>query len=80
MLESLSFEVPKTADAVALLESLDVLGRILLVLRKPEETVERSFRNLPHVKVDYPGNISTYDVLLADWLVFTKDAVEAVKP
>ena len=80
VLESLSFEVPKTADAVALLESLDVLGRILLVLPKPEETVERSFRNLPHVKVDYPGNISTYDVLLADWLVFTKDAVEAVKP
>jgi large subunit ribosomal protein L4 len=80
VLESLSFEAPKTADAVALLESLDVLGRILLVLPKPEETVERSFRNLPLVKVDYPGNISTYDVLLADWLVFTKDAVEAVKP
>lgn len=80
ILESLSFEAPKTAEAVALLESLEVLGRILLVLRKPEETVERSFRNLSHVKVDYPGNLSTYDVLLADWLVFTKDAVEAVKP
>jgi large subunit ribosomal protein L4 len=80
ILESLSFEAPKTAEAVAVLETLDVLGRILLVLPKPEEIVERSFRNLPHVKVDYPGNLSTYDVLLADWLVFTKDAVEAVKP
>ena len=80
ILDSLSFDAPKTAEAVALLESLEVLGRILLVLPKPEETVERSFRNLPHVKVDYPGNLSTYDVLLADWLVFTKDAIEAVKP
>ena len=80
ILDSLSFDAPKTAEAVALLESLEVLGRILLVLPKPEETVERSFRNLPHVKVDYPGNLSTYDVLLADWLVFTKEAVEAVKP
>jgi large subunit ribosomal protein L4 len=80
ILDSLSFEAPKTADAVALLESLEVLGRILLVLPKPEDTVERSFRNLPHVKVGYTGNLSTYDVLLADWLVFTKDAVEAVKP
>jgi large subunit ribosomal protein L4 len=80
ILDSLSFDAPKTAEAVALLESLEVLGRILLVLPKPEETVERSFRNLSHVKVDYPGNLSTYDVLLADWLVFTKDAIEAVKP
>jgi large subunit ribosomal protein L4 len=80
VLDSLSFESPKTADAVALLESLEVLGRILVILPGPEETVELSFRNLPHVKVDYPGNLSTYDVLLADWLVFTKDAIEAVKP
>jgi large subunit ribosomal protein L4 len=80
VLESLSFEAPKTADAVALLQSLEVLGRILLVLPSPDDIVERSFRNLPHVKVDYPGNLSTYDVLLADWLVFTKPAVEAVKP
>lgn len=80
VLESLSFDAPKTADAVAVLESLDVLGRVLLILPKSEETVERSFHNLPHVKIDYPGNLSTYDVLYADWLVFTKDALEAVKP
>jgi large subunit ribosomal protein L4 len=80
VLESLSFEAPKTADAVAVLQSLDVLGRVLLILPKPEETIERSFHNLPHVKIDYPGNLSTYDVLYADWLVFTKDALEAVKP
>jgi large subunit ribosomal protein L4 len=79
VLESLSFEAPKTADAVAVLESLDVLGRVLLILPKPEETIERSFHNLSHVKIDYPGNLSTYDVLYADWLVFTKDALEAVK-
>jgi large subunit ribosomal protein L4 len=79
ILASLSFETPKTADAVAVLESLEVMGRILVILPSPEETVERSFRNLPHVRVDYPGNLSTYDVLLADWLVFTKDAIEAVK-
>lgn len=80
ILESLSFEVPKTADAVAVLESLDVLGRVLLILPNPEETIERSFHKLSNVKIDYPGNLSTYDVLYADWLVFTKDALEAVKP
>jgi ribosomal protein L4 len=42
--------------------------------------VEKSFRNLGEVKIDYPGNVSTYDVLYADWVVFTREALEAVKP
>jgi large subunit ribosomal protein L4 len=80
VLDALAFEAPKTAEAVAVLQSLGAAGRVLLVLASPDETIERSFRNLPHVKIDYPGNLSTYDVLFADWIVFVKDALEAVKP
>ncbi len=80
VLNGLVFEEPKTADAVAVLESLEVRGRVLLVLGAPDEIVEKSFRNLPFVKIDYPGNLSTYDVVEADWVLFTKDAIQAVKP
>lgn len=81
VLDSIAFDEPSTKDALGMLDSLDAGGAtVLLVLAKPDEVVERSFRNLGEVKIDYPGNVSTYDVLYADWIVFTRDALEAVKP
>ena len=80
VLENLAFDTPKTADAVEVLESLEVPGRVLLVLPGPDRGVERSFRNLPFIKVVFPGALTTYDVLYADWLVFTKPALEEVRP
>jgi ribosomal protein L4 len=53
---------------------------VLLVLADRDEVVEKSFRNLAYVKVVFPGNLATHDVVYADWLLFAKDAVEAVKP
>jgi len=78
VVESLSFEEPKTKTAVDMLGSLGTLGRVLLVLAEPEEFVEKSFRNLVEVKIAYPANLSTYDVLYADWVLFTRPALEAV--
>ena len=80
VVEELSFEAPKTSDAVDVLDALALEGRVLLVLPEPTEIVEKSFRNLPEVKVVYPGNLSTYDVLYADWVVFLRSALEAMKP
>jgi ribosomal protein L4 len=49
-----------------------------VVLAAPDSTVEKSFRNLPNVRMCYPGNLGTHEVLYADWVLFTKDAIEAV--
>jgi large subunit ribosomal protein L4 len=78
VVDGLAFDGPRTKDAVAVLEAFGFDGRVLLVIAQPEETLEKSFRNLPHVKIDYPGNLSTYDLLYADHVLFTIDAIEAV--
>ena len=80
ILDGLEFDAPKTASAVEVIESLNLHGRILLVVAGRDENVEKSFRNLPYVKLDHVGQLATYDVLYADWIVFTKDALEAVRP
>lgn len=80
VLDSLSFEEPRTRDAAEVMGALEVFGRILLVVSGQDEALEKSFRNLGYVRIAYPGNLSTYETLSADWIVFTKDAVEAVKP
>jgi len=38
--------------------------------------VEKSFRNLPNVKIAYSGGLGTYDVLLADRVLFTGEAID----
>ena len=41
--------------------------------------VEKSFRNLEQVRVTYAGGLGTYDVLLADRVVITADAIDALE-
>ena len=81
VVEELSFEEPKTKRAVEILDALQVEGRILVVLAQPSETgaVEKAFRNLVHVRVSYAGGLGTYDVLLADRIVVTTEALDALE-
>lgn len=79
VVEGLAFDGPRTKDAVALLDRLDVAGNVLVVIAAPDEAIEKSFRNLPTVRVAYPGNLSTYDLLYADRVVFTTEALDALQ-
>jgi large subunit ribosomal protein L4 len=78
VIRGLAFDGPRTKDAREVLDALGLDGRVLLVLAGPDEAVEKSFRNLPNVKIEYPGNISTYDVLYADKLLFTAEALDVL--
>jgi len=50
--------------------------RVLLVLFRTEQAVWKSFRNLgERVQILLPEELNTYDVLLNDWLVFSKDSL-----
>lgn len=81
VVEQLAFDEPKTREAIAVLEALDLRGRILVILREPTGagTVERSFRNLQHVKIAYAGGLGVYALLRADRVVFTGDALDALE-
>jgi large subunit ribosomal protein L4 len=78
VVDELAWDEPRTKQAVEVIESLELAGRILLVLPVPTETgaLEKSFRNLPNVKIAYSGGLGTYDVLLADRVLFTNAALD----
>jgi large subunit ribosomal protein L4 len=78
VVQNLAFDEPKTKDAVAVLESLGLVGRVLVIIDAPDEAMEKSFRNIGNVKIDYPGNLSTYDLLFADRVLFTSEALDAL--
>lgn len=74
-----SFDAPSTKGAVAALAALGVEGRVLLVLRREDVAAWKSFRNLGHVHILETAELNTYDVLVSDWVVFTKASLPAVE-
>jgi len=70
-----SFEVPKTKEAVHSLQALGLEGNILLVVGREDVVAERSFGNLPHVDIVEAGQLTAYDVVVSDFVVFTDEPV-----
>ena len=79
VVNDLSFDEPKTKQAVEILETLDLFGRVLLVLPSPTEgATEKSFRNLPNVRIAYAPSLGVYEVIAADRILFTQPALAAL--
>jgi large subunit ribosomal protein L4 len=81
VVNELSFDEPKTKRAVEVIRAFELEGRILVLLHEPTANgaVEKSFRNLPKVRVAYAGGLGTYDVLLADRVLVTTAALDALE-
>jgi|TARA_B110000438_G_scaffold176768_1_gene168928 large subunit ribosomal protein L4 len=67
-----NFDVPRTKVALAALATLGVQGRSLVVAERDDENTWKSFANLPEVHVLSPGELNAYDVLVCDYIVFTR--------
>lgn len=71
LIDRWTIETPKTKDAVAALDALDCPGRVLVVVDRESDAVERSLRNIPGIKTVASGQLVAADVLVADVVVFT---------
>ncbi len=71
LVDAWRFEVPRTKDAVKALDALGLSGRVLVVIDREDLNAERSFANLPEVQTVLVSELSAYDVLRHDWVVFT---------
>lgn len=65
------FEAPRTREAAAALSVLGCEGTVLVVLQRDDEVAARSFANLPHVASVPSDQLTAYDVLAADFVVFS---------
>lgn len=77
ILDDWGLSAPKTKDAIAVLSKIDVWGRILVVVDRDDQVAHKSFRNLVGVQILTPDQLNTYDVLVNDFIVFTKATFEA---
>ena len=71
------FSEPKTKAAFELLSQIDVYGRILVVVDRDDVVTQKSFRNLVGIDMISPDQLNTFDVLVNDFIVFSKATFEA---
>jgi large subunit ribosomal protein L4 len=75
--EVISGQTPSTKSAKDFLATLTDRRKVLIVIGRSDEVSAKSVRNLPGVHVISPDQLNTYDVLDADDLVFSVEALNA---
>jgi large subunit ribosomal protein L4 len=75
--ELLEGQTPSTKTAKAFLASLTDRKQVLVVIGRTDDAGALSVRNLPGVHVISPDQLNTYDVLKADDVVFSVEALNA---
>jgi large subunit ribosomal protein L4 len=70
-------QTPSTKSAKAFLATLTDRKQVLVVVGRSDEAGVKSVRNLPGVHILSPDQLNTYDVLRADDLVFSVEALNA---
>ncbi len=79
VLSGFELEAPRTRAVVEMLRTIEAGARVLVVLGSHNEILERSARNLPEVRVILAANLSVRDLLTAETVLMTRDAIEHVE-
>jgi large subunit ribosomal protein L4 len=75
VIDEINFDAIKTKNIVEMLKAFGVDSKALIVTPGNDEIIIKSARNIPNVNTINASCINTYQVLLHDKLILTKDAV-----
>ena len=78
VLEDLTFEAPKTKEAVKMLNAFEA-KKTLIITAEVNENLYKSSRNIEGVTVMPVNNINVYDLLNCKTLMITKEAVNKIE-
>lgn len=79
VLDNLNIETNKTKDMLKILEAIKAEKKVLIVVSELTDNVILSTRNIPNVVLLQNSEISTLDIIAADTLVITEEAVKAIE-
>jgi large subunit ribosomal protein L4 len=79
VLDELKFDEIKTKAFVKVMDNLKIDNRALFVLGDMDQNVILSARNVPDTKTTQTSEINVYDIMNAQTLILTKDAVAKIE-
>jgi large subunit ribosomal protein L4 len=79
VIDSLSFEAPRTKDMIKVLENVGAAKKALIVLPEKDDNVIRSAHNIPGVRTALATTMNVYEILNYTSFIVTKDAVGKIE-
>ena len=79
VLDSLTFEAPKTKEMVKVLEAIKAGKKALIVTADKNENAIKSAANIPGVEVSMVGQMNVYEIVNATTLILTQDAAKKIE-
>ena len=79
VVDSISFDAPKTKEFASVLDNLKVNEKVLIVVTDDDKNAELSARNLSKVNVVAPAGVNILNVVDAQKIVITKSALSQVE-
>ena len=79
VLDNLSFDEPKTKEMVKVLGNINADKKALIVTAEKNDNVVRSASNIPGVRTALATTMNVYEIVNANSLVVTKDAIEKIE-
>jgi len=79
IVDNFTFEAPKTRQFVSILDNLELAGKKILFVQAENDTnVFLSGRNIPKTEIRLAKDLNTYDIINADHLLITEEAVNVI--
>ena len=79
VLDSLSFEAPKTKDMIKVLEATGAAKKALIVTAEKDENVVRSAANIPGVQTTIVTQLNVYDIVNHTSFIVTQEAAKKIE-
>src|SRR4030067_2360585 len=79
VIDDLNFDIPKTKQMVGILKALKIdNSSCLIVVSRANETVWKSARNIPYIKIMTSAELNAYEVLGPNKVLLTKEALSSI--
>ncbi len=80
VMEDFNFDAPKTKDYISLVNNLKINdNKILIVLNKPDKNIYLSSRNIKDSKVVPVSELTTYDIMNCNIIVFVESSLDILQ-
>ena len=80
VVDKIEVSVPKTKEMIKMLESLEIQDKkVLIVMNELTENVILASRNLQNILIMEPNELNVLDILNADYLLASVDAIKEIE-
>lgn len=79
VLDSLTFEEPKTKEMIKFLENVKAAKKALIIMAEKDESVVRSANNIPGISTALVNTMNVYEIINHGSFIVTKEAVKKIE-